>query len=310
MEGRFQHINSGFFQVYALEGTMPGLDTIYLENSRLAYQHAVSTPTTFVIIFPNFSEQPVFAEPGKKVTIKGDASHLREMEVKGTHDNELMNSIRPRLASSSPEERIEITKTFITDNPKSRVGIYLLSRYVIQAENPDYKLAAELVKTLLDAQPRDGYLVRLSQQLETLSKTTIGCELPKGLEAMALDSTKVDFSKIREADVAVINLWASWNVASMTSYRKLNQLRKQSKGKLQMLSISVDGKCEEARQALAHDTIESPVVCDELMFQSPLIDSLAFTTIPDNIVMEHGKIVARSLPIDQLETRLNELLGK
>ena len=32
---------------------------------------------TLMIVFPNFTEQPVFAAPGKSVDIKGDASHLK-----------------------------------------------------------------------------------------------------------------------------------------------------------------------------------------------------------------------------------------
>jgi hypothetical protein len=36
---------------------------------------------------------------------------------------------------------------------------------------------------------------------------------------------------------------------------------------------------------------------------------LALTTIPDNIVLQKGKIVARSLPTDQLIEKLNALLG-
>ena len=51
-----------------------------------------------MIVFPNFSEQPVFAEPGKSVTIKGDASHLKEIEIEGTDENKLMNGFRQQIA--------------------------------------------------------------------------------------------------------------------------------------------------------------------------------------------------------------------
>jgi hypothetical protein len=59
---------------------------------------------TLMIVFPNFTEQPVFAAPGKSVDIKGDASHLKEMKVKGTKPNELMNQLREQIANASPNE--------------------------------------------------------------------------------------------------------------------------------------------------------------------------------------------------------------
>ena len=35
-----------------------------------------------MLVFPNFSEQPIFAQSGKTVNVKGDATHLKEMSVK------------------------------------------------------------------------------------------------------------------------------------------------------------------------------------------------------------------------------------
>ena len=47
-----------------------------------------------MLVFPNFSEQPIFAKPGETVDIKADTSHLKELEATGTKDNELMNDFR------------------------------------------------------------------------------------------------------------------------------------------------------------------------------------------------------------------------
>lgn len=63
-----------------------------------------------MIVFPNFSEQPIFAESGKSVDIKADASHLKEMEVKGTKTNELMTKFRQSILNDTPPQEKNMLK--------------------------------------------------------------------------------------------------------------------------------------------------------------------------------------------------------
>ena len=309
MEGRFRHINQGEFWVYSIEGNTGALDTIRVQDGRIVYEKRISSPTAFVIIFPNYSEQVVFGEPGKSVSIKGDATHLKELEVKGTRDNELMNKLRQRISDSTPEERKQIAEQVVADHPKSRVGTFLVARHILQGPIPDYPLAAKLTAKLLEAQPRDGFLVRLDRQLQKIDQTSVGNSLPKNLQAMAIDSTQVDFGKIRNADVAVINAWATWNVQSMRQQSMISSTARSSHGRLQVLGIAIDGDREEVKNSIRRDTITWPIVSDGNLFDSPIVDSLALTSIPENIVLQKGKIVARSLPTDQLIEKLNALLG-
>lgn len=64
-----------------------------------------------MLVFPNFSEQPIFAKSGKSVEIKADASHLKEMEVSGTEDNELMTKFRKNILKDTPPEAKSMQKT-------------------------------------------------------------------------------------------------------------------------------------------------------------------------------------------------------
>ena len=141
MEGRFLHMNQGELYVYSPDGGIDGLDTIKIEAGRFAYEIPCSKPATLVIIFPNYSVQPIFAESGGSVEVKADASHLKEMEVKGTDDNELMTKFRKQIANSSPPDELKYAIQFIKDHPESTVSVYLLNRYLIQTETPDYKQA-------------------------------------------------------------------------------------------------------------------------------------------------------------------------
>ena len=86
LEGRFLHMDQGEFYVYSPDGGIEGVDTIKVIDGRFTYEAPCKDKFTLMIVFPNFSEQPVFAEPGKSVDIKADASHLKELTVKGSKD--------------------------------------------------------------------------------------------------------------------------------------------------------------------------------------------------------------------------------
>ena len=141
IDGRLLHLNQGEFYVYSPDGTINGLDTIKVQAGRFSYEVACDRPMTLMIVFPNFTEQPVFAQPGKSVDLKGDASHLKEMTVKGTKDNELMNKFREMLHNAAPPEMKKCAQLFVEDHPESRVGAYLVDRYFIHDANPDTKTA-------------------------------------------------------------------------------------------------------------------------------------------------------------------------
>jgi hypothetical protein len=86
LEGKFLNMNQGEFYVYSTDGGMEGVDTIKVVGGRFTYEMPCHDDCTLMIVFPNFSEQPIFAESGESVELKGDASHLKEMEVKGGVD--------------------------------------------------------------------------------------------------------------------------------------------------------------------------------------------------------------------------------
>ena len=62
MEGRFLHMNQGELYVYSPDGGISGLDTIKVETGRFSYERPCSKSATLIIVFPNYSTQPIFAE--------------------------------------------------------------------------------------------------------------------------------------------------------------------------------------------------------------------------------------------------------
>lgn len=306
-EGRLLNLNQGQFFVYSPDGGIDGMDTIKVEGGRFTYEMPCDKASTLIIVFPNFSEHPVFARPGEVVEIDGDASHLKEIKVTGTDENELLTGFREQVASFSPPEVIKEAARFIKDNPSSIVSTYLVRRYFISDENSDYKQALSLINLMMGSQPDNGYLVRMAQQVKPLAVSMVGSPLP-AFSGYGINGERVDNSSLKNASVGVINVWASWNQESMNMQRQLKTIEKTSNGKLKVISICVDASKYNCRNYLKRDSVAWPTVCDEEMFDGTIIKTLGLMQMPDNIVLRNGRIVARGLNEKDLMDKLKSLI--
>ena len=304
MEGRLLHMNQGELYLYSPDGVIEGLDTIKVEAGRFAFQIPCEKEGTLVVVFPNFSTQPIFTEPGEEVNVKADASHLREIEVKGTEANELMSDFRKQVASVSPPEERKFAEQFVKDHPESIVSRYLVNRYFILNSTPDYKLALNLIKEMQTAQPDNWELERMKRQLRTMKNATVGLNLPQ-FTVKTLDGKTITGNELRRNHMVIINVWASWDYNSLEMQRTLNEAAR--KGYATVLGISIDASPKDVRRLLKADDIIFENVCDGQMLDGKLLQTLGLTTMPDNIVVKNGKITERRVTANTIRQRINNL---
>ena len=250
IDGRLLHLNQGEFYVYSPDGTINGLDTIKVQAGRFSYEVACDRPMTLMIVFPNFTEQPVFAQPGKSVDLKGDASHLKEMTVKGTKDNELMNKFREMIHNAAPPEMKKCAQLFVEDHPESRVGAYLVDRYFIHDANPDTKTAVRLVDLMIEKQPDNGYLKRQKRQLTASFVATKGADIPNVL-GTTVDGKTIGRVQLTKAPVTVVCALATWKYESMSQFRRLAAYAASQQGRVAVVGVSIDASPSLVRSQLA-----------------------------------------------------------
>lgn len=250
IDGRLLHLNQGEFYVYSPDGTINGLDTIKVQAGRFSYEVACDRPMTLMIVFPNFTEQPVFAQPGKSVDLKGDASHLKEMTVKGTKDNELMNKFREMIHNAAPPEMKKCAQLFVQDHPESRVGAYLVDRYFIHNANPDTKTAVRLVDLMIEKQPDNGYLKRQKRQLTASFVATKGADIPNVL-GTTVDGKTIGRVQLTKAPVTVVCALATWKYESMSQFRRLAAYAASQQGRVAVVGVSIDASPSLVRSQLA-----------------------------------------------------------
>lgn len=306
ISGRFLNMNQGEFYVYGPEGDIDGIDTIHVQGGRFTFERPLEREAILMLVFPNFSEQPIFAQPGKSVEIKADASHMKEMEVSGTKANEQMTKFRKQTANASPPETIKAAEEFITSHPESPVGMFLLRKYFIQTLKPDYTKAATLSAKMLEKQPKNGSLIVLQKQLRQLSTTTVGKQLAS-FTAKDINGRTVSDKDLGD-DLAVVYVWSSWNYESQETQRQLKRRARKSGGKLHMMGICIDADPKKCRDILDRDTINWPNVCDGKLFEGATLKKLGLWNVPDNLIIQQHRIIGRSLNTQELYDKLDNLL--
>lgn len=302
LEGRFLHLNQGEFYVYSTDGVLDGIDTIKIEGGRFAYEIPCDEEGTLVMVFPNFSEQPVFTQPGKTVEIKADASHLKELEAEGTDNNKLMTAFRKQVSNMSPQQAIDAAAEFVKDNPKSDVSAWLIRKYFILAPKPDYAKAKQLLDLMIAEQPKNGKLVNLQQQLIGLTATA-GKSLPI-FTATDINGNKVTQANLTQSPNAVVFLWASWNYESTDMQRQLKRLKAAKGNGLSVIGVCIDPSKSEMQQYLRQDSISWPTINDGMMFDTKIAKQLGLSQVPANILLKNGKIVGRNLRMNELKEKI------
>ena len=258
--------HQGDLYIYGVNGTHK-LDTISVVKGAFRYEIPLEEPVTFALVFPNFSELPVFGEPRTEVEIEGDASHLKETKISGTELNEAMTSFRLKTSQMTPPEATQAAETFIKENPASPISLYLLNKYFTQTPTPDYKKAIALVTELCKAQPDEPSLKGLAEKMKGLESLRDGATLPS-FTAKDINGKTVKSSDLN-APVNVIYTWAKWE----------------------------------------KDSVKWSTINDRKLWESPLVQQLGLSYIPDNIVTDSkGKIITHTLKAFDLQDKLRDLL--
>ena len=305
MKGKFKNFNQGELLVYSLMGK-GRIDTIKLTEGRFNYEVPIEDTLLLSVVFPNFSEIPVIASPGATLTMQGDASHLREVQIDGDEQNHLLTEFRLQINEATPPEIEKMAADFITAHPESHGCLYVLNKYFLLKNNAPYAKVYDLLTKMQKAAP-SRLTAQLSNQLSGLKRVNVGDRLPK-ISAKTISGTTISTADMN-GDVNVITIWSSWNYESQGIQRQLHRLKKKYGQRLQLLSICIDGNPADCRQTARRDSLTWPVVCDGQMWDTPIVSQLGFFAIPDVIIADRsGRITARQLAgnalYDEIEKQL------
>ncbi len=299
IDGRLLNINYGEFYVYSPDGAIEGIDTLFVLAGRFSYKGSCDKRGTLVVVFPNFSEQPLFVAAGKNIKIRGDASHLKELKVSGgAKDNKLFTAFRQQTADATTEQTRAAVRQFVAAHPESLAAVYIVERHFIRCVSPDYTSAYELLEMCRAAQPDNGLLAQDVAKIAAQRHLTVGAPLPPFMAVSIAGDTITD--KTLSKGTAVVYLWASYDYEGCNVQRLLRDAEQEG---LHTLGLCIDTSLKDCQRVVARDKITSPVVCGGRAFDDSLVQLFGMNTFPDNVVVEDGVVRARGLTTQELRGR-------
>ena len=307
LEGTIKNVKQVDLYVYAEGSTNPYVDTIRVRSGAFSYQRTLTQPEVLTLLYPNFSEMLLIAEPGKDVKLVADASNLSETVIKGTKENELLTEFRLSTNGKSESEKRLAAQQFIYDNASTQAAVAIFREYFVKAKHPLYAEAQPLLDTLSVAHPANellrGMLVRFTPQL----LCAVGQKVPT-FEEVSLTGDTLTNAQF-EGKPLVIVLWATWVRDARKQLRNLDHLQQTYGKDVNFLLISLDASRTDCQRYLKYDTVHAPIICDQQALLSPLVSTFGLRQMPAFIVADKdGVILKRDVQPKDWEHTIKELL--
>ncbi len=299
LRGSMAGINTAEFYVYAADGN-GAIDTVRIEDGDFTYERTVAEPTILVLLYPNFTQTYIVAEPGTTAKMKGDAGRLSEADIHGSEENELLTEFRLKWAGKPKGQVRDAAADFIRHNAAHAAATALFLRYFAAEENPEATVAMPLLAALEKAQPQSSNVAFASQLVRPRMKTARGAQMPD------FTWTTVEGSTVSRADFAgrpyIIVYWSTWTDQTFTLMRELRAIRRAYGSRLGIVYVSLDVNIENAKARAQRDSIGERFVCDGLALASPTARDFGVRYVPSCIaVNKAGKIVGRDVEATALK---------
>ena len=207
----------------------------------------------------------------------------------------------------------EMAEEFILQHHSSYVSLYLLDKYFVQKETPDFSKIKKLVEVMTGVLQDKPYIERLNETITQAEKSEIGKYAPFFSLPNAKGEKITRSSDAFKQKSLLINFWASWNdsISQKQSNSELREIyKKYKKNKyIGMLGISLDVDKQQWKDAIKRDTLDWEQVCDFGGLNSEVAKQYSIYKIPANILLSSdGKILAKNLRGEELKKKIENIV--
>ncbi len=305
--GEYKNISDAEFYIYDETGEYNIFDTIHISDGRFSYERAVEHPCVLTLLFPNFTQLRLVAEPGKEITVKGEASQLIKTDIGGTKSNEALTRFRLENAIRPASDQTLAAAQFIRSHAADLAAQALFMQYFAEVQTYT-RQTLDLLDVMLKAQPHNAALTAYKRRLGPLSKTAVGTPLP-AFTAQDIEGKSVSASDYGRQPLVVL-FWSSWNSDCRSYAAALRRCRRAYGRKFDVLTLSFDYSVYDAKRRAASDSLQGRLICDGRAFDSPLTRTFGVRYVPGLLLVDKNrKIVARDIAADQLYNALGELIA-
>jgi len=245
-----------------------------------------------------------FVEQAQKLKIQEEtASPEQQRSV------EFQNTMQERHKALQFAEKTTM-KNFILTHPDSYLSLLALNS--VGGPSPDPSELDPLYNSLSERLKNTEAAKVFKTSLDGLRNTAIGVIAPDFTQADA-NGIPVKLSSFRGKYV-LIDFWASWcGPCRQENPNVVKVFNKYKDKNFTILGVSLDkaeGK-ENWLAAIKNDGLNWTQVSDLKFWHNQVAELYYVTSIPSNFLIDpNGKIIARDLRGDDLESKLEEVLGK
>lgn len=314
--GEIKGLGTDTLYLYGMDEICDRIDTIFVKDDKFSYSSPIDTITSAFLLIRNQTEYPIFLDKGNKIKIKGDISNPEALTIDGNKYNQEFTVFQKELnelGTLSEQVLEQKAEEFIKQHHSSFVSLYLLDKYFVQKDSPDFNKIKKLIEVMAGILQDKLYIERLNESISQAEKTEIGKYAPffslPNVKGVKITRSSEDFKKKN----LLINFWASWN-DSVSNYRSNSELKelykKYKKNKyIGMLGISFDVNKEQWKDAIKQDTLDWEQVCDFGGLNSETAKQYSVQQIPANILLSaDGKILAKNLHGEELKKKIEEVV--
>lgn len=279
LTGEFEHLQQGEFYLYDPEGGNFAFDTISIIGGKFDFQTSVkdNNRTIFYLLYPNFTEQAIFAKNGTHVKIQGDARKLSETEVTGTDENKQLTLFRKKHLKSSIEEQKADAAQYIKENASSDVSRYLFQKYFLNTASADTLLIQDLYQILLPHLSNTPLMKKWQMLIKAQSHKANIHDFEQ-IKFITSEKDTVTTESFKDKPL-LITFWASWLSSSYQNYQTKNLWTKYQDS-LQILSISLDLSEKDLIYGIKRNDIRWPIYCNYEGWNNPIFEQLGIYEVP------------------------------
>lgn len=335
IKGEFENMQPTEILLLDIKNTITGMSKrqeIEVINGKFEYTDNMDSLPYLVatLIKPNPNVKPIFIFLNDQdiITVKGDNRKFSNASINGSESSTLfneyikvdkfkiesavqkMNMDLNKMASTSDTAAIislrkkidslmiegnKMTKSFISKNSKSPVGMFVLVTDL--SGSPDIETLDSLYQMFPKELQKDVYGLMIKTIVDKGRLVKVGANAPDFLALNQKGSAYKLSEIIKEKDFTLIEFWASWCAPCRYEMPAIRKVLDENDKKLTTIFISLDSKGNLWEEAVKSDKIEKHIhTCDLQSWQGPIAQQYNIKSIPANVLInKEGKIVAKNL---------------
>ncbi|MCQ2083422.1 MAG: DUF4369 domain-containing protein [Bacteroidaceae bacterium] len=278
--------------VVGLDNRFDRVDTIRPDGGKFEWSFRPDTATTLILLLPDGSEYPVFAERGIEARIFiPDAADGGIPSVTGSIENESFHDFALKAADDDCfEQTAARIDSFIGNDPFSEVTPYIIYAYALKKWHAESQDVMNLVEKMSGIMQDTPFLTYLKPELKSDEP-----EINRYLNSMDVYDTagvKYDFANVGDRNnFMLVCLWATWNgEAGIDARNDMDTLVDLFIGRhLDLADVSVDVNTKRWKQTIQHDTLKWYSYNDPSGWNSRLLNITSDFDLPVYIFLTETK---------------------